>query len=74
MTFISNSSNVQLAGPTTVRLANDFEITIVGGILCAKCAGSLRACDAEAIDERATMRLVCRHCGLLIFKYEPVSP
>jgi hypothetical protein len=63
------SQQVQPARPTTSLLANDFEISIAGGIWCPECGDNIRACDAEALDDGA-MRLVCK-CGHLVLHYRP---
>jgi hypothetical protein len=64
----TNPQNSQPARPTTSRLSNRFEITVTGGCWCPECGETIRACDAEALDDDA-MRLVCR-CGHLILHYE----
>jgi hypothetical protein len=65
----TNSQNVQRAQPTTATLANNFEITIAGGMWCGECGDDIRAIDAEALDDQA-MRLVCE-CGDLVLHYRP---
>ena len=63
------SSADQPTRTTTALLANYFEITITDGIWCPECGDTIRAIDAEALDEQA-VRLVCK-CGHLVLHCRP---
>jgi hypothetical protein len=66
---IENPLNIQPPRTTTLRLTNNAEITILDGMWCSWCGDSIRAVDAEPLENDA-VRIICR-CGHLVFKFEP---
>ena len=65
---IPQNVNVNAPRPTSSRLSNKFEFTVTAGCWCPECGETLRACDAEPLEDDG-VRLICR-CGELIFQYE----
>lgn len=68
MSLIPHNKIVNPPRSTRSRLSNRFEITVTDGMWCPWCGETIRAIDAEALDDEA-MRLICR-CGHLILQYE----